>query len=139
MINKVVLSDLERFNELGSLVNSKFANLFNLESLLASKYDYVYGYYDNDKLVGFIHINKLYENMDIVNIVVDEDYRKRGIGTRLMNHVLNLFIDIDCALLEVNEKNEAAIALYKSCDFEVINVRKNYYGKDNALIMKRVI
>ena len=72
MINKVVLSDLERFNELGSLVNSKFANLFNLESLLASKYDYVYGYYDNDKLVGFIHINKLYENMDIVNIVVDE-------------------------------------------------------------------
>jgi ribosomal-protein-alanine N-acetyltransferase len=139
MINKVVLSDLERFNELGSLVNSNFANLFKLDSLLASEYDCIYGYYDKDNLVGFIHINKLYENMDIVNIVVDEDYRRQGIGTRLMNYVLNLFIDIDSALLEVNEKNEAAINLYKDCGFEVINVRKNYYGNDDALIMKRVI
>ena len=139
MINKVVLKDLERFNELGGLINSNFSKLFNLEALLASQYDSIYGYYDNNKLIGFIHINKLYENMDIINIVVDSDYRQKGIGTKLIDYVLGLYDDLENVLLEVNDKNNAAINLYKKSGFEVINVREKYYGEDDALIMKRVI
>ena len=48
MVNKVVLSDLERFNELGRLVNDNFVNLFNLSSLLASNTDSIYGYYEDN-------------------------------------------------------------------------------------------
>ena len=138
MINKVVLSDLERFNELGRLVNSKFSNLFDLGALIASDYDQVFGYYE-DSLVGFIHINKLYENIDIVNIVVDENHRRKGIGSQLINYVVDLSDKGDNLLLEVNDKNIPAIELYKKCGFEIINVRKHYYGNDDALIMKRVI
>ena len=139
MINKVVLKDLERFNELGGLINSNFSKLFDLRALLASQYDAIYGYYENNNLIGFVHINKLYENMDIVNIVVDDNYRQKGIGTKLINYVLGLYDDLENVLLEVNDKNKAAISLYKKSGFEVINVRKNYYGEDDALIMKRVI
>ncbi len=139
MINKVVLKDLERFNELGGLINSNFSKLFDLRALLASQYDVIYGYYENNNLIGFVHINKLYENMDIVNIVVDDNYRQKGIGTKLINYVLGLYDDLENVLLEVNDKNKAAISLYKKSGFEVINVRKNYYGEDDALIMKRVI
>ena len=48
-----------------------------------------------------------------------------------------LFDDIDNIMLEVNEKNLAAISLYKKNKFKIISKRKNYYGKDTALIMKR--
>ncbi len=80
MINKVVFSDLERFNELGRLVNDNFANLFNFSSLMSSKADDIYGYYDGEELLGFIQISKSFETLDIVNIVVDTNKRNIGIG-----------------------------------------------------------
>lgn len=137
MVNKIGLNDIDRFIELGLQVNSNFNNLFNLNDLLNSEYDYIFGYYDNNELVGFIHVNKLYENMDIINIVVDNDYRRRGIGNKLLEYVINYFNDVDSIMLEVNVNNTAAINLYTVNKFEVINKRLKYYGTDDALIMKR--
>ena len=139
MVNNIKIEDLEKFNELGFQVNNNFSNLYNLEQILNSQHDYVYGYYIVDKLVGFIHITKLYETMDIVNIVVDKDYRKQGIATRLIDYVIDLFDDVDNVMLEVNENNVAAISLYEKNKFEIISKRNNYYGSDAALIMKRVV
>ena len=137
MVNKIDLKDEIRFNELGLLINCNFSNLYKLGQIINSQYDSIYGYYDNNFLVGFIHITKLYETVDIVNIVVDCQYRKKGIATKLINYVICLFDDIDNIMLEVNEKNLAAISLYKKNKFKIISKRKNYYGKDTALIMKR--
>ena len=139
MINKVVLSDLERFNELGRLVNDNFTNLFNLSSLLASKTDYLYGYYEDNNLIGFIHVSKSYETVDIVNIVVDIDKRNMGIGSKLVDYISHLFDDVDNIMLEVRDSNENAIRLYEKCGFEEINRRKKYYGDEDAIIMKKVI
>ena len=139
MVNKISLEDLEVFNKLGLQVNSNFSNLYDLSQIIDSQYDYVYGYYLDDKLVGFVHITKLYETMDIVNIVVDREVRKQGIATKLINYVIDLFDDIDNVMLEVNENNIPAISLYKKNNFEIINKRNNYYGSDAALIMKRVV
>ncbi len=139
MVNKVSLSDLERFNELGRLVNDNFVNLFNLASLIASKTDEVYGYYEDNLLLGFIHISKSYETLDIVNIVVDTNKRNIGIGTKLVDYVCCLYDDVDNVMLEVRESNENAIKLYKKCGFEEINRRKKYYGNEDAIIMKKVI
>lgn len=137
MINSVGIKEKDRFNELGLLVNNKFSTLFNLEDILSSVYDYVYGYYIEDKLIGFIHCTKMYEQVDIVNIVVDKEYRKQGIGTKLLNYVFDTFNDVSNYILEVNEKNSAAINLYTVNNFVVINKREKYYGNDDALIMKR--
>jgi len=139
MINKVVFSDLERFNELGRLVNDNFANLFNFSSLMASKTDGIYGYYEDDNLLGFIHISKAYETLDIVNIVVDINNRNKGIGKKLVDYVCTLYDDIDNVMLEVRESNKYALRLYEKCGFEEINRRKKYYGKEDAIIMKKVI
>ena len=139
MVNKISLEYLDAFNKLGFQVNSNFSNLYNLSKIIESQYDYVYGYYLDDKLVGFIHVTKLYETMDIVNIVVDREVRKQGIATKLINYVIDLFDDIDNVMLEVNENNIPALSLYKKNNFEIINKRNNYYGSDAALIMKRVV
>lgn len=137
MINKIEIKDFDRLNELGLIVNKNFVNVYDLNKLLESEYDFIYGYYINNILVGFIHINKLYENMDIVNIVVDPDYRRKGIASSLLNYVISLFSDVSSIILEVNENNHSAIKLYEKQQFNVINKRLNYYGSDSALIMKR--
>lgn len=137
MVDSIKLTDEERFCELGRLVNSKFDNLFNLKSIIDSEYDYLLGYYDKDNLVGFLHYSKMYETIDIVNIVVDNDYRNQGIATKLINEMINSFEDVTNIMLEVNENNTSAINLYKKNNFNVINKRDNYYGSDAALIMKR--
>ena len=139
MVNKISLEYLDAFNKLGFQVNSNFSNLYDLSQIIDSQYDYVYGYYLDDKLVGFVHITKLYETMDIVNVVVDREVRKQGIATKLINYVIDLFDDIDNVMLEVNENNIPALSLYKKNNFEIINKRNNYYGSDAALIMKRVV
>ena len=137
MVNKVVLEDLNDFNRLGLQVNSNFINLFNLEDILSSDYNYLFGYYEDNKLVGFIHITKSFEIVDIVNVVVDNLYRRKGIGTKLIDYVVNYFSDVSSFMLEVNVNNVAAIKLYEVNNFVVIHKREKYYGNDDALIMKR--
>ena len=137
MINKIDIKDSDSFYKLGKELNDNFNNLYNLDELLKSKYDFIYGYYIDDNLVGFIHINKLYENMDIVNIVVSKEYRNKGIGTKLLNYTVDNYKDINNIMLEVRESNNTAIDFYKKNNFKIINVRKKYYGNEDALIMKR--
>ena len=139
MVSSISINDLPRFNYLGALINDNFEKLYNLNTLISSDYDYLYGYYINDVLIAFIHFNKMYENVDIVNIVVDVEHRNKGIASKLLDFSFHLFDDVESIMLEVNENNINAISLYKKYDFEVINIRKKYYGEDNALIMKRVV
>lgn len=137
MISNTSLDDKDSFYELGRLLKSNFESLFNLENILSSSYDFVYGYYIDNKLVAFIHINKMYENVDIVNIVVDSKYRRKGIGKELIEYIVNNFEDINSIMLEVNENNIPAINLYRKLNFYEVNRRLKYYGNDTAIIMKR--
>ena len=139
MINSVNIKDNERFIEIGLLVNGDFSKLFNLEFIINSDSEDVIGYYDNNKLVGFIHVLKTFECVEIINVVVDTEYRKQGIASKLINYVVDYYDDLEYILLEVNEHNEKAINLYNKLEFKVINVRKKYYGNDDALIMRKEV
>ncbi len=137
MINKLDGNYKDEFYKLGKIINKDFEKLYNLESIINSLYDDIYGYFIGNKLIGFIHINKMYENVDIINIVVDEKYRRKKIGSKLISYVIDLYDDVTSIMLEVNENNINAIKLYEKMNFKEINRRLKYYGNDNAIIMKR--
>lgn len=137
MVDNLTLQDQKEFNELGLLVNPNFLKLFNLEDILLSDSDYLIGYYENTKLIGFLHFTKSFETIDIVNIVTNPKYRNQGTATNLLNHLTTMFNDIKTILLEVNENNLPAINLYKKNNFKEIYRRTKYYGGEDALIMKR--
>lgn len=139
MISKLDIKDIESFNRIGLLVNNDFVNLFKLEYIIDSKYEDVYGYYIENELVGFIHALKTFECLEIINVVVDTKYRNKGIATKLINYLNECYLDIEYILLEVNEKNSNAINLYNKLGFNVINIRKKYYGNDDALIMRKEV
>lgn len=137
MVNSISLKDIQEFYSLGKIINANFNNLYNLKELLDSKFDYIFGYYVDDKLVGFIHVVKLYENMEVINIVVDYNYRRKGIGKKLLLYAISYFDDLESVFLEVRESNVSAISLYEKNGFSVTSKRIKYYGNEDALIMKR--
>ncbi|MDE6869496.1 MAG: ribosomal protein S18-alanine N-acetyltransferase [Clostridia bacterium] len=75
---------------------------------------------------------------NINNLAVKEDYRGKGIGSLLIEDMLNVAKgkNLMALTLEVNEKNCAAISLYNKFGFKTEGKRIKFYGgKDDALIM----
>lgn len=140
MIRIATKEDISRIYELGDLVNKNFRKLFNMENILKEEYSRVFGYEENNRVIGFLHITILYEVVDIINIVVDENYRNQKIASNLLDHMMSdLTTDTKIITLEVNVTNEAAINLYKKFGFEIVNIRKNYYDNEDGYLMGRIL
>ncbi|EMJ91714.1 GNAT family N-acetyltransferase [Leptospira alstonii] len=77
------------------------------------------------------------DEIEIFRIAVYSRQRRKGKGKELLEYLLNSEKD-KTFFLEVDSTNSPAIALYESCDFQRIHVRKHYYedGSD-ALIYKK--
>ena len=139
MVTKIRLKDKESFNKLGGLIDKDFIKFNDFSNIMddASSID-AFGYYEDDILVGFIEFSKSFESVDIIDIVVEPTYRRKGIATKLLNHLINNNEDVDSIFLEVRDDNKDAIEFYLVNKFKVINKREAYY-KDSvdALIMKR--
>lgn len=139
MIKNLSLADEEAFYKLGLLLKKKFTSLYNFEEILSSSYQQVWGYFIENELVGFVHLSISFESVDIVNIVVNPSFRRRGIASILMENILNIYPNCEQLFLEVRVDNLPAINLYNKLGFREINRRKNYYGDVDALVMERNI
>lgn len=92
----------------------------------------------DDEIVGFAGIWKAYDDVHITNIVTRKDIRNQGIGSKLLEELINLAkkTNFKTLTLEVNENNNSAIHLYEKFGFSTVGVRKKYYNNiDNAIIM----
>ena len=89
------------------------------------------------QIVGYAGAWLIVDEVQITNIAVHSDYRRRGIGKALLTHLLNATQKEGATFysLEVRRSNLPAQALYKSQGFSVQGERKNYYGDEDALIM----
>jgi ribosomal-protein-alanine N-acetyltransferase len=77
--------------------------------------------------------------LEIVNVAVAEGLRGRGLGRRLLEFSLERSGAVR-AVLEVRSGNAAARALYKSCGFTQVGLRKGYYADsgEDALVLEWV-
>lgn len=93
----------------------------------------------NGEIVGFCGMKIMLDEADIMNVVVRKDFRNQGVGTILLQNLINIAkeLALSSITLEVMEENYPAIHLYKNFGFEQIGIRKNYYKDKNGLIMKK--
>lgn len=95
---------------------------------------------ESNKLLGFIGIWIILGEGDITNIAVHPEFRKLGIGEKLLSSMLNLCESLNCNLinLEVRSSNLPAISLYKKFNFSEVGLRKGYYedNKEDAILMQ---
>jgi len=77
----------------------------------------------------------------ILNLTVNPDLHRHGIGSRLMQHFLQLASrhGADIIMLEVRPSNTAALKLYEKLGFNEVGRRSNYYpteqGREDALLL----
>ena len=88
---------------------------------------------------GYCGMYQVLQEGDITNVAVLPEYRGIGVGSRLLQELLDKAIahDIQDVTLEVRESNEPAIRLYTGFGFENAGIRKGFYEKpkENAIVM----
>ncbi|MBE5821523.1 MAG: ribosomal-protein-alanine N-acetyltransferase [Clostridiales bacterium] len=101
--------------------------------------------FNNELIIGYICFSNLIDEMEILNISVNTEYRKKGIGYKLIELAFDFSKNNNCktCMLEVNVNNTKAINLYTKLGFNNIHTRKGYYlnkktnTKEDAYIMTK--
>ena len=84
------------------------------------------------RIAGYILFWLLPGEIDIHNIAVHGDFRRRGLGRSLLGNVINEARSraLSRVTLEVRKSNTVAQKLYESLGFSVSGIRKGYYSDD---------
>lgn len=97
------------------------------------------------RIVGFVFGSIYYERKKLVGHVltidVRSDYRRRGIGTKLISELERLFKEQGAAAsrLEVRKDNAPAIMLYRKLGYEKVGELEGYYGSvDGIYFLKKL-
>jgi [ribosomal protein S18]-alanine N-acetyltransferase len=92
-------------------------------------------------VIGFCSFWRVLDELHINNLAVLPTLRGRGVGTALLDRVLEegRALGARRATLEVRRSNEAARRLYERLGFTVAGVRRGYYSKpsEDALVLWR--
>ena len=90
-------------------------------------------------LAGYLIISRYVDAWHVMNLAVADEYRRRGIATRMMERLFELTAGDGRRgyTLEVRISNDAAIKLYESLGFRARGIRRGYYtdNREDALIM----
>ena len=89
-------------------VVSIITNYFHIQNPF-NIYSKVVVYKENNMIQGILVYDEIYDRIEIDYILVLEDVRRNGIGTKLLNY----FDDQKQISLEVRENNVSAIEFYK--------------------------
>lgn len=99
--------------------------------------------YHDVQLVGYAILLIVLDEVTLMEIAIQPTMQGQGYGRHLLQEVLN-----ECqhqkmykCFLEVRVSNQAAIALYQSLGFELLETRKDYYpaagGREDALMLAK--
>ena len=97
-----------------------------------------FGAFYNETLVSFIignlfNIEKIAE-YEILLLYVSKHFRKKGLGTQLINKIRENNSRLKKIYLEVSKNNSEGIAFYTKMNFKTIYTRKNYFIINNKKI-----
>lgn len=95
----------------------------------------------NESVAGFIEYVILLPEAEIYNIAIKNEFRGNGYSKILMSYFIEKCKNSHCETiyLEVNNINHVAINLYENYGFKEYSIRKNYYGDNDAILMKKVL
>lgn len=137
-IRPMLISDLDTIKDTLENDFDDFWNYNVFKSELENPNSEYFVALQDNEIVGFAGIWISVDDIHITNIVAKKSYRNHGIGTKLLEHLIEISKEkkLSALTLEVNENNEPALKLYENHHFQKIGQRKNYYNQnENAIIM----
>ena len=147
MINYKPLTnyDNNNFNNLIFNEGKNYENFLNMGwslnqiiNQLNKDTNFSFGAFYNKSLISFIigdlfNIEKISE-YEILLIYVSNHFRKKGLGTQLINKIKENNSRLKKIYLEVSKNNSEGIAFYTKMKFKTIYTRKNYFLINNKKI-----
>lgn len=138
-------ADKDDLHELSSLETEVFSEPWGEETIanylkMSEKDKATYVLYDeaDKKILAYVIVQTLYDEMEIMRFAVIPTRRREGLGKMLMNMLISAAKEheVEKIILEVNSINYKAISLYKSLGFIEVGRRKDYYKQgEDALLM----
>ncbi|GAB6058216.1 ribosomal protein S18-alanine N-acetyltransferase [Desulfonatronum parangueonense] len=134
--------DLPEVADLEALCFSTPWTLQQIRSGFNSESGCLFGVRDEGILAGYISLVVLPPEMEILNIAVHPDHRRRGLGKALVGAALEHARagSVQTCFLEVDEANTAALGLYELYGFCQSGRRRAYYrlptGARDAILMR---
>ena len=133
-------------DEIERIETESFSDAWSKESfisLMINPHSRILACFDGERLTGYVCTMQIDGEAEILNIAVDSEYRKLGIGGMLLDSAVDS-LDKERGLtvyLEVRESNAPARALYRSRGFTEIGIRRGYYRKpkENAVEMEKKV
>lgn len=91
--------------------------------------------------VGAVLAMRAGDDMDIINIVVTEPYRRKRLGQSLLELLVKTanIDDVGRILLEVAEDNGPAKAFYANMGFNEVGTRPAYYPRDGYRVDAKIM
>lgn len=147
---KIVEATLKDFEQIYEIEQACFVEPYTREQLMyefsENPLNKILGAYDEDKIVGFVDYMITFNSATISQIAVLPDYRKKGLGSKLLEEMEKSFpkeIDdvVETITLEVRESNINAISFYKKNGYENVVIKKHYYksGENAVYMIKRLL
>ena len=125
-------SDADRVYE---IENQAFFEPWSKQSLIKDLKDNTFlNHYvleEEGEILGFYIVSYILDEAEIFTIAIDNTYRRRGLGSKLLDHLIEKSKqrDVSKIWLEVSTKNTPALRLYEKYGFVKVGLRKNYYQK----------
>ena len=117
-----------------------FSQPWSEQGFLDGMKDAIFFVAEDPQIAGYIGMYRMPPEGEITNVAVTRKMRKKGCGRELLLRMQQWAEKhgIDRIVLEVRSGNEPAIHLYRTCGFEKIGVRKNFYQfpREDADIME---
>lgn len=102
--------------------------------------------FENDVLIAYAICTCVLGEGELEDICVNKTLRCKGVAHALIAHIASISasLNMDYLLLEVNQHNSAAIALYEKSGFKQVGMRKHYYEHNNgtysdALVLQKML
>jgi ribosomal-protein-alanine N-acetyltransferase len=140
-IKKIYEKDIELCYELDSNTISLWSKN-QWASELKKEGIQIFGILRSNFVIGICVLQVVLDEAQINYFAVRQKYRKRGLGSYLMNYLIMLCKkrNINKLLLEVSQKNIIAEKFYNKFNFSTVGIRRNYYkdGSDALLKEKKI-
>ncbi len=109
-----------------------------LEDIISRKQGEAFGIYDSEKLIGWasyryaVNEDEIEEGVyEMSSLVVDPEYRRKGVGVALFNHRLETIMskdDVKMIYATAHPANTPILCLYLNNGFIIYDFKKDKYG-----------
>ncbi len=116
----------DKLNSLqAQFVNTGFEKYANSHNLKTNYESFNFIAYEDDELAEILEGITLYDEIRVNNLIVSEKYRNKGIGTKLLNFILEYFDNKKYKYISLCTYEFQAPEFYEKYGFKLEYIRKN--------------